>query len=316
MPARSLADLSLSFGLVSIPVKLFSATQSKDGVSFNLIHRQCGSRMRQQYVCIREDVVVPREDMVKGYQFSKDQYVIFEPEELKALEEKGTHSIDIVAFVPAGSIDPIYYDKAYYLAPDKRGDRPYSLLLEGMKQTGRVALARWAWRGKSYTVQVRPSPEGGLVLQQLLYADEVRSMDELEIPDTDVKKPELALAVQLIDQIARDSFDPREYEDEVKKRMEAAVEQKVAGQEISVSDEPEPEGGKVIDLMAALKASLAKKSAGGTSATSASTAEPKAKKSARRATPRQEPLAPAEPKKATGTHGAAKSAAKKTRARK
>jgi DNA end-binding protein Ku len=316
MPARSLADLSLSFGLVSIPVKLFSATQSKDGVSFNLIHRQCGSRMRQQYICIRENVVVPREDMVKGYQFSKDQYVIFEPDELKALEERGTHSIEIVAFVPAESIDPIYYDKAYYLAPDKRGDRPYSLLREGMKQTGRVALARWAWRGKSYTVQVRPSPEGGLVLQQLLYADEVRSMDELEIPDTDVKKPELALAVQLIDQIARDSFDPREYEDEVKKRMEAAVEQKVAGQEISISDEPEAEGGKVIDLMAALKASLAKKPGGGTSATSTSSAEPKAKKSARRAAPRDEPEAPSEPKKATGTHGAAKSAAKKTRARK
>ncbi|MDB5825432.1 MAG: end-binding protein Ku [Herminiimonas sp.] len=316
MPARSLADLSLSFGLVSIPVKLFSATQSKDGVSFNLLHRQCGSRMRQQYVCIREDVVVPREDMVKGYQFSKDQYVIFEPEELKALEEKGTHSIDIVAFVPAGSIDPIYYDKAYYLAPDKRGDRPYSLLLEGMKQTGRVALARWAWRGKSYTVQVRPSPEGGLVLQQLLYADEVRSMNELDIPDTEVKKPELALAVQLIDQIARDSFDPREYEDEVKKRMEAAVEQKVAGQEISISDEPEAEGGKVIDLMAALKASLAKKSGGGTSAAGATATEPKAKKSARRATPREETAAPAEPKKATGTHGAAKPAAKKTRAKK
>lgn len=259
MPARSLADLSLSFGLVSIPVKLYSATQSKEGVSFNLIHRQCGSRLRQQYTCIRENVVVPREDMVKGYQFSKDQYVIFEPDELKALEEKGTHSIDIVAFVPAGSIDPIYYDKAYYLAPDKRGDRPYTLLLEGMKQTGRVALARWAWRGKSYTVQVRPSPKGGLVLQQLLYADEVRSMDELKIPDTDVKKPELALAVQLIDQIARDSFDPREYEDEVKKRMEAAVEQKVAGHEITVSDEPAAEGGTVIDLMAALKASLAKK---------------------------------------------------------
>jgi DNA end-binding protein Ku len=316
MPARSLADLSLSFGLVSIPVKLYSATQSKEGVSFNLIHRQCGSRLRQQYLCIRENVVVPREDMVKGYQFSKDQYVIFEPDELKALEEKGTHSIDIVAFVPAGSIDPIYYDKAYYLAPDKRGDRPYTLLLEGMKQTGRVALARWAWRGKSYTVQVRPSPEGGLVLQQLLYADEVRSMDELEIPETDVKKPELALAVQLIDQIARDSFDPREYEDEVKKRMEAAVEQKVAGHEITVSDEPQSEGGKVIDLMAALKASLARKSGAGASAASAATAEPKARKSARRPTPRAEPDIRAEPKKATGTHGAAKSAAKKARARK
>lgn len=299
MAARSIADLSLSFGLVSIPVKLYSATQAREGISFNLLHRECGSRLRQQYVCIREDVVVPRDDMVKGYQFAKDQYVVFEPDELKALEEKGTHSVDIVAFVPEHAIDPIFYDKAYYLAPDKRGDRPYTLLMEGMKQTHRVALARWAWRGKSYTVQVRPSPDGGLVLQQLLYADEVRSMDELGIPHTDVRQPELDLAVQLIDQIAQDAFDPGEYKDEVKERMEAAVEQKVSGQQITVSEEPEAEGGKVIDLMAALKASLAGKAAKAAGATAAPT---RARKSARRAESQEEE--DVTPKKATGTHGA------------
>ena len=172
---RSLADLSLSFGLVSIPVKIYSATESRGGApSFNLLHATCGSRLKQHYVCIKEDVIVDRSEMVKGYEFAKDQYVTFTPEELKVLQEPSTHSVDIVSFIPQDAIDPVYFDKAYYLAPDKRGDRPYNLLLEGMRQTGRVALARWAWRGKSYTVQVRPSPEGGLVLQQLLYADEVR----------------------------------------------------------------------------------------------------------------------------------------------
>lgn len=259
---RSLADLSLSFGLVSIPVKIYPATESKGGApSFNFLHATCGSRLRQQYVCIKEDVVVERSEMVKGYEFAKDQYVIFTPEELKLLQEPATHSVDIVAFVPDDAIDPIYYDKAYYLAPDKRGDRPYRLLLEGMLKTGRVALARWAWRGKSYTVQVRPSPEGGLVLQQLLYADEVRSMKDLSLPETEVKKAELDLAVSLIEQISQDSYDPTEYKDEEKERVEAAVEEKVKGHEITVAEEPQHGGGQVIDLMEALRASLGKKGA-------------------------------------------------------
>ncbi len=259
---RSLADLSLSFGLVSIPVKIYPATESKGGApSFNLLHSTCGSRLRQQYVCIKEDVVVDRSEMVKGYEFAKDQYVTFTPEELKVLQEPPTHSVDIVAFVPEDAIDPIYYDKAYYLAPDKRGDRPYRLLLEGMLQTGRVALARWAWRGKSYTVQVRPSPEGGLVLQQLLYAEEVRSMKDLSLPETEVKKAELELAVSLIEQISQDSFDPSQYKDEEKERVEAAIEEKVEGHEITVAEEPQHGGGQVIDLMQALRASLGKKGA-------------------------------------------------------
>lgn len=257
--ARSIADLSLSFGLVSIPVKVFPATQASGGVHFNLLHKTCGSRLKQQYKCIKEDVIVPREDMVKGYEFAKDQYVIFSPEELKELEEKGTHTVDIVSFVPAASIDSLYYDKAYYLAPDKRGARPYTLLLEGMRETGRCALARWAWKGKQYTAQVRPSADG-LILQQLLYADEVRSMKELDIETTDIKKPELDLAVQLINQIAADEYDPHAFDDEVKKRIETAVEQKIAGKEIAVSEEPQHGGGgQVIDLMEALRASVAKK---------------------------------------------------------
>ncbi|MFC3110355.1 Ku protein, partial [Undibacterium arcticum] len=245
--------------------------------------KACGSRLKQQYICIKEQVVVEREDMDKGYEFTHEQYVVFTAEELKALQEKGTHTVDIVAFVPAGSIDPIYYDKAYYLAPDKRGDRPYKLLLEGMKKTNRCALARWAWRGKSYTVQVRPSSDGGLVLQQLLYGDEVRSMKELGIPETEVKPSELELAIMLIEQSAQDTFDPAQYEDEEKKRIEAAIDQKIAGKEVTVSEEPEMGGGKVIDLMEALRASLAKKT--GTTVAD----EPKTRKTAKRVTTATEP---------------------------
>jgi DNA end-binding protein Ku len=267
MAARSIASLTLSFGLVSIPVKLFSATSPTAGVSFNLLHKTCGSRLKQQYLCIKEGVAVERADMVKGYEFAKDQYAIFTPEELKQLEEQGTHSIDIIAFVPATSIDPLYYDKAYYLAPDKGGARPYALLAEGMRQTGRCALARWASRGKQHIVQVRPSADG-LILQQLLYADEVRSLSELEIETAEVKTPELDLAKQFIDQIATDEYDPKAYQDAVKLRIEAAVEEKIAGKQVTISSEQESGGAQIIDLMEALRASLAK--------TPAAKAEPKA----------------------------------------
>ena len=275
---RSIADLSLSFGLVSIPVKVFSATEVSEAISFNLLHKDCGSRLKQQYKCIKEDVVVERADVVKGYEFAKDQYVIFTPEELKALAEKGTQTVDIVAFIPANSIDPVYYDKAYYLAPDKRGAKPYSLLLEGMRETGRCALARWAWKGKQYTVQVRPLDDG-LVLQQLLYADEVRSMKALGIESVDIKKPELDLAVQLINQIATETYDPNAYEDEVKKRIAAAVDEKINGKEVTTAEEPQHSGGQVIDLMEALRASLSKsKESKGAKDTTATKETPKGSK--------------------------------------
>lgn len=257
--ARSLASLTISFGLVSIPVKLFSATQASAGISFNLIHTKCGSRLRQQYICIKEDVVVEREEMVKGYEFAKDQYVTFNPEELKALEEESTGTVEITEFVPDEKIDAIYYDKAYFLAPDKGGAKPYALLSEGMRSTGRCALARWAARGKQYLVQIRPV-EDGLIMQQLLYADEVRSIKDIEVQPATVKDAELKLAVQLIEQISENEFNPKQYEDDVRKRIEAAVEKKISGKEISISPEaPTAKGGaQVIDLMDALRASLTK----------------------------------------------------------
>ena len=286
MAARSIASLSLSFGLVSIPVKLYSATESSSAVSFNMLHT-CGSRVRQQYVCVKENVVVERADMVKGYEFEKDRYVMFKPEELKALENAARHTIDIVSFIPLEAVDPIYYDKAYYLAPDKRGGKPYSLLLEAMRESGRCALARWAWKGKEYVVQVRPGDDG-LVLQQLLYADEVRSMKELDIEKVDVAKPELGLALQLINQIAADSYDPSEFVDEEKQRVLAAIDQKIAGNEIAESAAPAPASGQVIDLMEALRASLAGKKTAAPSAPAAveepaAAAEPKGRKGPKRA---------------------------------
>lgn len=257
MAARSIASLTISFGLVAIPVKLYSATQSSGSISFNLLHT-CGSRVKQQYVCIREDVVVPREEMVKGYEFAKDQYVMFEPAELKALEEAGTKAIDISEFVPASSVDPVYFDRAYYLAPDKGGAKPYSLFTEALRKTELCALGRWATRGKQYIVLLRPV-EDGLVMQQLLYADEVRTIDELEIPHAEVKDAELKLAVQLVEHQSREAFDPSAYKDEVRERIEAAVQQKVEGQEIAIAEAPtEVAGAQVIDLMAALRASLEK----------------------------------------------------------
>ncbi len=257
MAARSIASLTISFGLVSIPVKLYSATEPSGAISFNLLHRTCGSRLKQQYVCVKEDVVVPREDMVKGYEFAKDQYVMFSAEELKALEEAGTHAADITEFVPIEAIDPVYFDKAYYLAPDKGGAKPYALLTKALRESERCAIGRWAARGKQYIVMIRPI-EDGLVMQQLLYATEVRTIKDLEIPQTDVKDAELKLAQQLIEQQASDTFDPDMYTDEVRTRIEATVQKKVEGQEITMSEAPEG-GAQVIDLMEALRASLEKK---------------------------------------------------------
>jgi DNA end-binding protein Ku len=285
MAARSIASLTVSFGLVSIPVKLYSATQASGAISFNMLHKPpCGSRLKQQYICAKEGVVVPREDTVKGYEFAKDQYVVFTPEELKALEEAGTHMVEITEFVPISSVDPVYFDKAYYLAPDKGGAKPYALLTKALRETGRCALGRWAARGKQYIVILRPV-EDALVMQQLLYAAEVRSIDELEIPKTDVRDAELKLARQLIDQQAADAFDPAAYTDEVKARIEAAVQKKVEGQEIALAEEAPAQGAQVIDLMEALRASLQKRSPG-----TAQPAPAKARKEPKRAA---QPAAPA-----------------------
>ncbi|MGH8443008.1 MAG: Ku protein [Nevskiaceae bacterium] len=254
MAARSIASLTVSFGLVSIPVKLFSATEASRQISFNLLHKDCGSRLRQQYFCAREDVPVGRDQMVKGYEFAKVQYVMFSPDELKAMEEAGTHMAEIVEFVPLSAVDPVYFDKAYYIGPDKGGAKPYALLQKAMLESERCAIGHWAARGKSYIVMIRPVANG-LVMQQLLYADEVRSIGEIDIPKLEVKETELKLAHKLIEQQSSDKFNPADYKDEVRARIEKAIEKKVEGQEITLADEPAGEA-KVVDLMEALRASL------------------------------------------------------------
>src|SRR4030095_5320528 len=228
MAARSIASLTISFGLVSIPVKLYSATEASRAISFNLLHKACGSRLKQQYFCIKEEIPVAREDMAKGYEFAKDQYVMFTPEELKALEEAGTHTADITEFVPIESVDPTLFDNAYYVAPHRGGAKPYALLARALRESGRCALGRWAARGKQYIVMIRPVDEG-LVMAQLLYAAEVRSIKEIEIPKTEVRDAELKLAQQLIEQQASEAFNPGAYTDEVRTRIAAALQKKVEG---------------------------------------------------------------------------------------
>jgi DNA end-binding protein Ku len=278
MPARAIGTGSIAFGLVSIPVKLYTATQSSGSISFNMLHRPpCGSRLKQQYICAREEVIVPRDEMVKGYEFAKDQYVVFTTEELKALEERASQTIDITEFVPLDKVDPVYFDKPYYLAPEKGGEKAYHLLAEVMRESNRSALARYAARGKQYLVMIRPTDKG-MVMQQLLYADEVRTWDDVPMPDTPtVREAELKLAHQLVDQIASETFEPTKYEDEVKKRTMADIERKMAGQAIEASPEEEAPA-QVIDLMEALKASL-----GGGKGGKSRGSEPAERRPARRA---------------------------------
>ncbi|MBW8777821.1 MAG: Ku protein [Burkholderiales bacterium] len=260
MAARPIADLAISFGLVNIPVKIFSATDASGGaVRFNLLTKE-GHRVKQQYIDEATGEVVPRAEMVKGYEFEKGQFVLFTPDELKALEEGGSHLIEIVSFIPVASVDPTYYDKAYLLAPDKRGGKPYSLLQKALLESGQCALAKWAWKSKQYVVQIRATEEG-LVLQQLLYASEVRSFKELNITPEAVSKPELQLALQLINQGVAETYDPAAFKDEERERVLAAIDEKISGGKVVAARHPEDEaagGGQVIDLVAALQASLGK----------------------------------------------------------
>lgn len=254
MAARAIGTATLSFGLVSIPVKVFSSTVSEGDYSFNLLERKTGSRLKQQYISQQTGEVVPREEMVKGYEFAKGQYVLFTDEELKAVEEKANKAVEIKEFVPLGKVDPIFFDKGYYLGPDKGAEKPYALLREAMKKTKRAAVAQYAVRGKQYLVLVRPQDQG-LVMQQLHYAHEIRAMSEVPLGEGKVADAELKLATQLVEQIASDEFKPEQYKDEVRARIEEAIRRKVEGQEVTAEPAQEPVA-KIIDLMEALKASL------------------------------------------------------------
>ena len=276
MPARALSTATISFGLVSIPVKLYSAAESQSALSFNQIHKKDGSRVKQQLVNSRSGEVVPREEIVKGYEFAKGQYVLFEPAELKALEATATHTIDIVEFLKSEQIERQYLEKVYYLGTDKGGARAYKLLAQALEETGRIGIGKYAARGKQYLVMVRPM-ENGLVMEQLHYPDELRAFSEVPIEDATLKPAELKLATQLVEQAASDEFKPDNYKDEVRERMLALIQRKVEGEDITLAPTAEPEH-KIIDIMEALKASLAagKKPAQAASDDNKAEAKPKA----------------------------------------
>ena len=256
MPARAISSATVSFGLVSIPIKVYSAHETANDIHFNMVHAECGTRLKQQYICPTHDRVVDRSETSRGYQFAKNQFVLLTDEEYKALQEVADNTIALTEFVPQDKLDPIYFERSYYLGPDKGGERAYKLLNEAMRETGLVGVATYAARGKQYLVAVRPFGKDGLVMHQLHYADEIKDFAEVPIKDAKPAAPgEVKLAVQLIEQIAADKFEPEKYEDQVKIRMLELIEKKVEGQEITAQPEAAPQA-QVIDLMEALKKSL------------------------------------------------------------
>jgi DNA end-binding protein Ku len=256
---RPIASLTLSFGLVAIPVQVFSAAIPSERISFNFLRAKDGARVRQQYVAVKDGKPVERAEMAKGYEFAKDQFVTFTPAELKELEEKTSRSIDISEFVPLDSVDPIYFSATYFLAPEKGGAKPYALLATALKNSRRCAVGRWISRGKEHIVVIRPM-DTGLAMHQLHFQGELRPIKDLGIESATVSDGELKLANQLIDHLAVKKFDPSEFQDEFKGRVAAAIQRKIQGKEVSVAQEPTSNrGSNVIDLMQALKASLDRK---------------------------------------------------------
>ena len=310
MATRPIASGTVAFGLVAIPIKLYSTNESSSSISLNFIHEKCGTRVKYQYYCPTDDELVTRDELVKGYEFAKDQYVLFTAEELKAMEMRATHAIEITEFVPLAQVDPIHFERTYYLGPDQGGEKPYRLLAEAMKETGRAALAKYAARGKDYLVLVRPFKQG-LVMQQLRYNDEIRAFSEVPLGNAKVDKDEMKLAVKLVDQIASDNFKPENYADKVKGEMQAAIQQKVEGQEMTLAPVEEPKA-QIIDLMEALKASLGDEEeapAPKKRATKGNAKKAKATKKAVAASARKKKTTRKPPKRAPR-----KKAAKKTRA--
>lgn len=250
---RSTGTATITFGMVSIPAKLYAATESKDAVSFHMLHGQCGSRLKQQYVCLKDGEVVERDAMVKGYEVAKDQYITFAPEELKALAAESSEAIEITEFVPVGAVDPIYFEKASYIAPEKAGAQAFALLLAAMRQSGREAIGKYAARGKQYVVLLRPAA-GALVVHTLRYAGEVR--EPVEVPAAaPVGEALLDLALKLVAQKSAEAFDPSKYRDEVSDRILVAIERKVGG-DVFALPPIDRAPSSAVDLLAALAASV------------------------------------------------------------
>ena len=290
MAARSIGSGTISFGLVSIPFKIFTATSAKS-VSFNMLHKACGSRLKQQLLCAVENVVVERSDTVRGFEYARDQYVKFSDDELKAMESARTGMLELQEFVPADTVDFLFIEKTYFIGPDKGGDRAYCLLSEALERNKKLAVGRFAQRGKDNLVIVRPYKKG-LILHECFYADEVRSFDDVDTGGAFEFKPlELDLADKLIQQLEKDAFEPSHFRDEWADRVKEAVDKKVAGEEISTT--PEVPKAQIIDLLEALKRSVAQAEAG---PANSDAAPPSVAKGPKKAEPRAEQAAPAEAK--------------------
>ena len=274
MAASAISSGTISFGLVSIPIKVFTATSGKD-VHFSMLHAKDKSRLKQQYVCATCGEIVERTNTVKGYEYARDQYVVVTDEEIAGLQQKTDQTIEISEFVPISQVDPVYFEKSNLLGPDKGGHKAYQLLHRAMTQTKRVAVGRYATRGRQQLVLLRPMGDG-LAMHGLFYADEVRDFADIEIDKTiAIKDAELELAKQLVEQLSNEKFQPEKYEDDYRRALLSAVDRKVAGEEI-VAAPPEEAREQIIDLVAALKKSLADKAA--TPAAAASAAGRKAAK--------------------------------------
>ncbi len=257
MPARSISTASLTFGLVSIPVRLFPATSSKS-VTFHLLHAKDQSRIQQKIYCPKEDKLVDRSELVRGYEIEKDRYVTFTDEELKKLEAQADRAVEITGFIPATEVDPVYFENSYLLGCEPVSAKAYHLLKEAMTKADRVGVAKYTMRGKERLVLIRPYG-GGLMMHTMYYNDEIRSFAEIDHgADAPVKESELVLAQRLLDDLTQKKFTPSEFKDNYRERVIEAAERKLAGHELT---EPEPEvrHGKVIDLMSALKESLKKR---------------------------------------------------------
>ena len=256
MPPHSIGSGTISFGLVAIPIRLYTAASSAS-VSFNLLHAACGSRIKQQTFCPTCNQTVERSALVRGYEALKGQYVRVTDDELKALEGEASQTIDIAEFVPLPQVDPIYFEKTYYLGPDKGGEKPYRLLADAMAKSEQVAVAKFIMRGKETLVLIRAA-QGGLMLHTMYFADEVRDFGEIERGQSaKITDREMELALQLIKGLASEAFQPEQYKDEYRQRVLDLVNSKAEGKQLTaapaVAERP-----RVVDLMAALKESLAK----------------------------------------------------------
>lgn len=257
MAARAIGSGTISFGLVAIPIKLYSTVDTTKAIRFNYLSKD-GSRLKQQYIRASDGEVIERDDRVQGYEFAKGQYVLFTEDEIKAMHVEATNAIDITEFIPLEQVERVYIEKVYYLGPDKGAARSYHLLKAALQNTQRAALAKYAARGRSHLVLIRPYTEGddaGLIMEQLKHNEELRPFAEVPLESCEIKPDELELALTIIDQRVNEQFEPERFEDEVRSRMMERIQQKIDGQEISTPPEEAAES-KIVDLMEALQASV------------------------------------------------------------